>query len=319
MAPGARVDFLEAMVRWHLGNTTSTDLVLREVQEAIVAEVTSFPVDKVAVGESPSVAMHVPVPLLRASQAGVPRSTAELGRASVAMRDGGGGGGGGGSGGGGAAVEGFEIGNETLLARFPEWRGWAQPSVALTLRAVLMTASALTAAAGMQQPMIGIEKRVVVGGGGGGSEVGVRGSGDANANDSSQYSHEELARRRRSPQILLPEGVVPEGDLSDLRAFFEALWPNSPYSFGKIAGREGQGKDGAVEGEGTREGRCGRRPPEWRIRGWMGYMLPCTKYTKAPISHTRSNPSHFFCQPPSFCSTHMYFYLKPPKPPFTSC
>ena len=28
------------------------------------------------------------------------------------------------------------------------------------------------------------------------------------------------------------EGVVPKGDLSDLRAFFEALWPNSPYSFG---------------------------------------------------------------------------------------
>jgi hypothetical protein len=37
-----------------------------------VAEVTSFPVDKVAVGESPSVAMHVPVPSLRASPNGEP-------------------------------------------------------------------------------------------------------------------------------------------------------------------------------------------------------------------------------------------------------
>ena len=36
MFPGARLDFLEAMLRWHLGNSTSTDLVLREVQDAIV-------------------------------------------------------------------------------------------------------------------------------------------------------------------------------------------------------------------------------------------------------------------------------------------
>ena len=36
MSPGARVDFLEALLRWHLGNSTSTDLVLREVQDAIV-------------------------------------------------------------------------------------------------------------------------------------------------------------------------------------------------------------------------------------------------------------------------------------------
>ena len=60
------MDFLEAMLQWHSGNSTGVDLVLREVQDAIVAEVTSFPVDKVARRESPSVAMHVPVPLLRA-------------------------------------------------------------------------------------------------------------------------------------------------------------------------------------------------------------------------------------------------------------
>ena len=54
--PGARVDFLESMLQWHLDTSMSTALVMREVQDAIVAEVPSFPVDKVAVGESPSVA-----------------------------------------------------------------------------------------------------------------------------------------------------------------------------------------------------------------------------------------------------------------------
>ena len=48
-----------------MGNSTSTDLVLREVQESILSEISTFPVDKVAVGDSPSVAMHVPLPLLR--------------------------------------------------------------------------------------------------------------------------------------------------------------------------------------------------------------------------------------------------------------
>lgn len=232
-----------------------------------MAEVTSFPVDKVAVGESPSVAMHVPVPLLRASQAGEPYSMAELGRVSVAMGDGGGGGGGGGSGGGGAAEEGCEIGNESLLTRFPEWRGWTQPSVALTLRAVLMTASALTAAAGMQQPMIGIEKRG--GGGEGGVRGGVKGGGDASTSDSSQPSQEELARRRRGPQILLPEGVVPKGDLSDLRAFFEALWPNSPYSFGKMRVKRTREGTGKLKGSGPERGAVGGNHPHRRpVDGW---------------------------------------------------
>ena len=193
--------------------------------------------DKVAVGESPSVAMHVPVPLLRARPSGEPRSVAELGQASVALGDGGGGGGGGGGGvgsgaGGGAGSEsGYEeFGNESMLTMFPEWHGWTQPSVALTLRAVLMTASALSAAAGMQQPMIGIEKGGGKGGGGGGGEG--KGKGKDPSGSSGQPTQEELARRRRGVQILFPEGVVPNGDLSDLRAFFEALWPNSPYSFG---------------------------------------------------------------------------------------
>jgi len=84
--PGARVDFLESMLQWHLDTSTSADLVTREVQDAIVAEVTSFPVDKVAVGESPSVAMHVPIPLLRASPGGPPSSLAAMGARSARGR-----------------------------------------------------------------------------------------------------------------------------------------------------------------------------------------------------------------------------------------
>ena len=83
VVPGARVDFLESMLQWHLDTSTSADLVTREVQDAIVAEVTSFPVDKVAVGESPSVAMHVPIPLLRASPGGPPSSLAAMGARSA--------------------------------------------------------------------------------------------------------------------------------------------------------------------------------------------------------------------------------------------
>ena len=86
VVPGARVDFLESMLQWHLDTSTSADLVTREVQDAIVAEVTSFPVDKVAVGESPSVAMHVPIPLLRASPGGPPSSLAAMGARSARGR-----------------------------------------------------------------------------------------------------------------------------------------------------------------------------------------------------------------------------------------
>jgi hypothetical protein len=83
------------------------------------------------------------------------------------------------------------------------------------LRAVLMTASALTAAAGMQQPMIGIEKRgegAGKGGGGGGGG----GSGDSGdpKTKSSQTTQEELARRRRGPQILLPEVGAVQAEFS---------------------------------------------------------------------------------------------------------
>lgn len=228
------MDFLEALMLWHLGNSTSTQLVMKEVQDAIVAEVTSFPVDKVAVGESPSVAMHVPVPLLRASPSEGPCSVAELGQTSVELLERGGGGSVGSGSGSKASVgdeAGCHYGSESLIDMFPEWRGWTQPSVALTLRAVLMTASALTAAAGMQQPMIGIEK------GGGGDTGGGGGSGGGSEHGTSirtrnSPSQEKPSRRRKAPQILLPETLLPASDLGNLRAFFETLWPDSPYSFG---------------------------------------------------------------------------------------
>ena len=73
------------MLQWHVGNSTSADLVLRDVQDAIVSEVTSFPVDKVALGESPSVAMHVPVPTLRQNPNGGPCNSQELGAAAMRM------------------------------------------------------------------------------------------------------------------------------------------------------------------------------------------------------------------------------------------
>ena len=146
VVPGARVDFLESMLQWHLDTSTSADLVTREVQDAIVAEVTSFPVDKVAVGESPSVAMHVPIPLLRASPGGPPSSLAAMGARSARGR---------------ALDDAFDDSAECAangstkdsdgpLFTFPEWDGWTQPTTAMTLRAVLMTASALSAAAGMR-------------------------------------------------------------------------------------------------------------------------------------------------------------------------
>ena len=116
------------MLQWHVGNSTSADLVLRDVQDAIVSEVTSFPVDKVALGESPSVAMHVPVPTLRQSPDGGPCSSQELGASAMKMN---------------GMNEDEKGGNkddscdyasgEALVAGFPRWAGWTQPATALTL------------------------------------------------------------------------------------------------------------------------------------------------------------------------------------------
>ena len=223
MLPGAKVDFLEAMLQWHVGNSTSADLVLRDVQDAIVSEVTSFPVDKVALGESPSVAMHVPVPTLRQSPDGGPCSSQELGASAMKMN---------------GMNEDEKGGNkddscdyasgEALVAGFPRWAGWTQPATALTLRAVLMTASALTAAAGMRQATV---------------------IGDQKARSDAKGG--PLLK----PQILFPE---PTETLGDLREFFETLWPDAPYSFGTYGKDSVSSDDRYLKGEGT-DGRQKKR------------------------------------------------------------
>ena len=131
------MDFLEAMLQWHVGNSTSADLVLRDVQDAIVSEVTSFPVDKVALGESPSVAMHVPVPTLRQNPNGGPCNSQELGAAAMRMNEkrssGGGASGASGSGPGSDDDSCDYASGEALVAGFPAWQGWTQPATALKI------------------------------------------------------------------------------------------------------------------------------------------------------------------------------------------
>ena len=115
-----------------------------------------LPVDKVALGESPSVAMHVPVPTLRQNPNGGPCNSQELGAAAMRMDEKR-------SSGGvssGASRSGPSSDDDSCDYAFGEAnssrvtsRGRAgRGATALTLRAVLMTASALTAAAGMRQP-----------------------------------------------------------------------------------------------------------------------------------------------------------------------
>mmetsp|Transcript_9328 Transcript_9328/g.42279 ORF Transcript_9328/g.42279 Transcript_9328/m.42279 type:complete len:663 (-) Transcript_9328:1311-3299(-) len=228
--PGARVDFLEAMLQWHVGNSTSADLVLRDVQDAIVSEVTSFPVDKVALGESPSVAMHVPVPTLRQNPNGGPCNSQELGAAAMRMNEKRSSGGASGASASGTGLDEDSCdyaSGEALVAGFPAWQGWTQPATALTLRAVLMTASALTAAAGMRQPVIG--------------------------DPAKERSRAGLLK----PQILFPE---PTETLGDLREFFETLWPDAPYSFGTYGRDSVSSDDRYLKGDGVDEKKkLGRR------------------------------------------------------------
>jgi len=249
VVPGARVDFLESMLQWHLDTSTSADLVMREVQDAIVAEVTSFPVDKVAVGESPSVAMHVPIPLLRQSPDGPPSSLAAMGARSQRRRmesD-------------GKTNDSSSYGKDSdgPLFAFPEWDGWTQPTTAMTLRAVLMTASALSAAAGMRgttssktQTQTRDDEE---------SRDRVVGSTQRKGGDSVQILlplnpavfEEDLASLSSEKRDIFADerketetGRVLElkaresnrrknqVDAESLRLFFEKLWPDSPYSFG---------------------------------------------------------------------------------------
>ena len=262
MTPGARVDFLESMLQWHLGNSTSTDLVLREVQDAIVQEVTSFPVEKVAFGESPSVAMHVPISLLRAAPAGDPATVADMGAASVALS-------------GRAAVEALPIlrsaDGDALLSSFPAWDGWTKPSVALTLRAVLMTSSALAAAAGMQQPMIGIggvdkdddaakAKAGKLGDEGGSSG----GSGSSSPSAKASGTPRRFSKSRPQIQILFPEGDSGV-DATRLREFYETLWPDAPYSFGTYDRYSVKSDTSYLKGEETTKTRKTRRRGEKRL------------------------------------------------------
>lgn len=129
VTPTSKMDALEAVARWHLGGETSTTLVVKEVTDVIVSEVTSFPANKLVVGETPSVAMHVPVPSLRATTL-LPTSLKALGA--------------------GRSLE--NPGTETgrMPIDLPTWDRWTQPTAALALRTVLMVTSALAAAGGMR-------------------------------------------------------------------------------------------------------------------------------------------------------------------------
>lgn len=125
----SKMDALEAVARWHLGGETSTTLVVKEVTDVIVSEVTSFPANKLVVGETPSVAMHVPVPSLRATTL-MPGSVGALGAGRSAENPG---------------TEGG-----TMPITLPTWEKWTQPTTALALRTVLMVTSALAAAGGVR-------------------------------------------------------------------------------------------------------------------------------------------------------------------------
>lgn len=238
VVPGARVDFLESMLQWHLESSTSVDLVMREVQDAIVQEVTSFPVDKVAVGESPSVAMHVPIPLLRANSSGPPMSLNQMGMRSAQAL-------------GNKRSDdsstsqsgsGYASGDGGPLPAFPTWDGWTQPTTALTLRAVLMTAGALSAAAGMRptgagepgadpdadpdapQILLPLNPEVVdvleqLDVFRDGDDEGVVGGSDNSGNSS-------------NPKTVKKESTSSGISAERLRVFFNQLWPDSPYTFG---------------------------------------------------------------------------------------
>ena len=68
VAKDSTMDPLEAILAWHLGSSTSTTLTSQEVSDTIVSEVTSFPANKLVRGQSPSVAMHLPIPFIRAHE-----------------------------------------------------------------------------------------------------------------------------------------------------------------------------------------------------------------------------------------------------------
>ena len=142
------MDPLEAILAWHLGSSTSTTLTSQEVSDTIVNEVTSFPANKLVRGQSPSVAMHLPIPFIRAHERKFRgRKELAMGRKSVMEKE----------------MTSGEIddvtkididdSNDPLLSNLrialESWQEWSAPTVALALRGALMSASALRAASGL--------------------------------------------------------------------------------------------------------------------------------------------------------------------------
>ena len=170
-----QMDFLEAVLAWHSGSLTSTSLTTREVSETIVSEVTSFPAQKLVKGQSASVAMHLPIPFQRKHDLDF-RSRRDLivGRKKATMDqqqmlEGGGVGAGMSSMSSSSnnnsqqqqigdssptySQSDYLLKNDQLLSNLKvcleSWEEWSVPTVALALRGVLMSASALRAAAGL--------------------------------------------------------------------------------------------------------------------------------------------------------------------------
>ena len=146
------------------------------------------------------------------------------------------------------------------LFAFPEWDGWTQPTTAMTLRAVLMTASALSAAAGCARTTAARPSSLAAEeASGGGSvvrrgasagapqillplnpavfedfedselELGVDGFGKGNVLDVENRSRRGGASEGAVASAKKRKNQV---DAESLRLFFEKLWPDSPYSFG---------------------------------------------------------------------------------------
>ena len=195
VAKDSTMDPLEAILAWHLGSSTSTTLTSQEVSDTIVNEVTSFPANKLVRGQSPSVAMHLPIPFIRAHERKFRgRKELAMGRKAVMetemMTS---------SGNGSSGVKDattiidIDDSNDPLLANLrvalESWQEWSAPTVALALRGALMSASALRAASGLS------------------------GKG---------------RREGETMTVLLPsEGL----GRSDLKKCFDLLWPDAPFNF----------------------------------------------------------------------------------------
>ena len=195
VAKDSTMDPLEAILAWHLGSSTSTTLTSQEVSDTIVNEVTSFPANKLVRGQSPSVAMHLPIPFIRAHERKFRgRKELAMGRKAVMEREMMTSSGNGSSGVKDATTTiDIDDSNDPLLANLrvalESWQEWSAPTVALALRGALMSASALRAASGLS------------------------GKG---------------RREGETMTVLLPsEGL----GRSDLKKCFDLLWPDAPFNF----------------------------------------------------------------------------------------